>query len=729
MDFKHLNDLVMERAVEFCEEFLPGGDLIGDEWCCANLGGGAGMSCKFNTVTGLWGEYNPGGEKKGGDAISLATAVIGYRDNRQDEVKQYEGYRACKAFLGHNNHKFTIVEPPVASPPDGAPDNVWVYRDAKGNAAFGVRRWNATETADKRIQPFDPATGEPGYPRGTKTKRPLLNLPEILARPDDPVVLVGGEKCADAITRLGYLGTTNAGGESALRQTNLRPLEDRDVILWPDNDEAGEAWAEKTARALVAVGAATVRVVQVPDDVPDKWDAADAEADERIGLIAAAERSEPVARASKAESAMDVRTTTEPEPRDWIVEGALLKKKVSFLYGQGGVGKSLSVLDMAHKITTREKRGEMNVRCFWGYIPEEAQGPVVYITLEEDRDELKRRLWAIDPEGDCEHSDLFIVPALDQGLNPALVRAEGSAVAFTEFAKKGLAKILDDVEKRCGKKVILLILDPAGGFINGDENSNSIVQPLMLWAASFAAQRDMALLFVGHASKGAMSADKVEEVGSRGASAWTFNARASYGLWRPKQSERKRILAAYGIEQTGANKKRLVLGHSGKVNFEQAPASTTVFLQNPQSGVLRPITDEAQRDPTAETEDQKIDRMMLNAIRENAARGMPLNQSGANGVNNEENRIRLPKALQDCGQKKMIASVQRLIAEDRVVHVGSFGGAKRVLTNVLDVPDGPVVNNLASLEPHSNWKAEWYGDEEGNPAEPPPDASMPEGGL
>ena len=43
-------------------------------------------------------------------------------------------------------------------------------------------------------------------------RRVLYRLPELLARPDEPVYVVEGEKDADRLASMGLLATTNSGG-------------------------------------------------------------------------------------------------------------------------------------------------------------------------------------------------------------------------------------------------------------------------------------------------------------------------------------------------------------------------------------------------------------------------------------------------------------------------------------------------------------------------------------
>ena len=107
--------------------------------------------------------------------------------------------------------------------------------------------------------------------------RPLYRLRALASRPDAPVLLVEGEKAADAGQRqfLEHVVTTWPGGAQGLGSVDLRPLIGRDVTIWPDNDPTGRDAAEKLAALLLEIGAASVEIVRVPAYFPPKWDLAD----------------------------------------------------------------------------------------------------------------------------------------------------------------------------------------------------------------------------------------------------------------------------------------------------------------------------------------------------------------------------------------------------------------------------------------------------------------------
>jgi hypothetical protein len=90
------------------------------------------------------------------------------------------------------------------------------------------------------------------------------------------VIVVEGEKAADALLALGLpaVGTV-CGASTTPSDDALRPLVDRVVFLWPDNDEPGRRHMQRIAERLHALGCQDLRWVEW-DEAPESGDAADA---------------------------------------------------------------------------------------------------------------------------------------------------------------------------------------------------------------------------------------------------------------------------------------------------------------------------------------------------------------------------------------------------------------------------------------------------------------------
>lgn len=83
--------------------------------------------------------------------------------------------------------------------------------------------------------------------------RPLYGLDRL--GPKGQVVVVEGEKCADALWNFrGKPVVSWPGGVQGAKHCDWSPLAGRDVVIWPDADEPGLATATEIATILVALG-------------------------------------------------------------------------------------------------------------------------------------------------------------------------------------------------------------------------------------------------------------------------------------------------------------------------------------------------------------------------------------------------------------------------------------------------------------------------------------------
>ncbi|MEM7175139.1 MAG: AAA family ATPase [Chlamydiota bacterium] len=170
------------------------------------------------------------------------------------------------------------------------------YRDADGNLIYYSIRME-DKNGDKRVIPlsFGHREGEEnkpfwrmkGYDFGHE-KRSLYNLHQLKQHPNAPVVVVEGEKTADAapkvleqIGREDFVAVSWSGGARSVTKTDWSPLAGREkVLIWPDNDEAGKAAGKLVEKELFKVKIQKQDVYTVDSHVlhskfPKGWDLAD----------------------------------------------------------------------------------------------------------------------------------------------------------------------------------------------------------------------------------------------------------------------------------------------------------------------------------------------------------------------------------------------------------------------------------------------------------------------
>ena len=279
-------------------DLLPGGRVKGNEYICGSVSGGPGESCKTNLKTGVGQDFAT--DEKWGDPIALAAVVrnCSQRDAAQYLAEQYgvdldnstapakkrQTVRKATGKPVKDKTDFTPVMPIPDSAPDFPPQYRtgarWCYRDADGMELCYSFRLDRPD-GSKDFVPLCFGTNAAGFRQWKEAAppapRPLYGLDKLAAAaPDAPILLVEGEKTADAAQSVfpGHVCMTWMGGGNATGKADFSPLAGRAVSIWPDNDVAGI----KAAAELVGIlhGYQTeAKTVYPPDFLPEKWDLAD----------------------------------------------------------------------------------------------------------------------------------------------------------------------------------------------------------------------------------------------------------------------------------------------------------------------------------------------------------------------------------------------------------------------------------------------------------------------
>lgn len=283
LDFEGLAEFLLHKINQFLPSWLPGGKIVGREYVCGGIRGGPGDSFKVNTQTGRWAEF-ASDNVKGGDMISLFAAIHG--------IDQGE---SAKRLAGQFNFPLggaitsLPAEPvlPVPNPPIapvatpsmvhsvyGPASQYWCYRDEIGRPMFYVARYETKE--GKQFFPWT-WNGDRWLMKGFPAPRPLYGLELLAKNPGKAVMIVEGEKAADAARKLigsAYVVITWPNGAKASDRADWKPIYGRQVLLWPDADEAGKN-AMKHVYDLLRGYCEKIKILNV-DDEQDGWDAADA---------------------------------------------------------------------------------------------------------------------------------------------------------------------------------------------------------------------------------------------------------------------------------------------------------------------------------------------------------------------------------------------------------------------------------------------------------------------
>ena len=281
-----------------------------------------------------------------------------------------------------NGHDPSHMADPV-HPQLGKPSMVFRYYEAGGELIGAVCRFETSQ--GKTIRPAVAVRGVWNW-SGFAKPHPLYQLPSIFTHKDRPVLVVEGEKTADAARELisGFVVTTWPHGAKAVQDANWEPLRGRDVVLWPDADEPGLQAMRTVASRLDGV-AASIRTVRLPE-LPKGWDLADdiplrLDIDRLIADAPDADAERLAALGGINAAQLVVKHFAEPR---WAIPG-LVPEGLMFLAGRPKGGKSFMVLDWLLAVS----RGEMalgTIQC--------DSGPALYLALEDPERRVKGRMLA-----------------------------------------------------------------------------------------------------------------------------------------------------------------------------------------------------------------------------------------------------------------------------------------------------------------------------------------------
>jgi len=298
IDYDTINKMLLHDVDRYLREWLPGGKVQGNEYLAYNpkredktLG-----SFTINRKHGRWMDGATG--DKGSDLISLYAYL--------NDVKQNQAARALFgeppiAVNGRTktvpaaDNEYTICLPvPEDAPPEFKvikfdngkyykPSMVHTYTDANGVVLRFIYRFDAGNGLTKKeFRPLTCWRDKSGKLvwriKDIPDKRPLYGLEALAQRKNDPVLVVSGEKCVDAVKDKipGYVVITWSGGDNGAAKTDFSPLKDRAITWWPDNDYNSSCKNVMLGLAKKYGG----RVLNFDTrKYPDHWDCADAVAD------------------------------------------------------------------------------------------------------------------------------------------------------------------------------------------------------------------------------------------------------------------------------------------------------------------------------------------------------------------------------------------------------------------------------------------------------------------
>lgn len=313
IDFKRIAHAALGQSLILLSRWLPGGKVDGREYKSLNPTRSDSKVGSFavNVDSGKWGDFASG--DAGLDLISLYAYLHG--------LSQLDAAKEVAAQMGMDVDKQVQQAPqedavkkksewipvlqvpedagpyPVAHVVRGRPEMHWEYFDADGRLLGVVYRF-VTSDGGKEVLPcvyaHNSKSGKCDWRwMAFPETRPLYGLYELAQHPNKPVLLVEGEKCADAAQAMlngEFVCVSWPGGSKAVGKIDWSPLFGRLIHAWADcdnqRDKQGEVLPEHKQPGMAAmlkireiIGDKSIfHLVDIPPPggKPDGWDVADA---------------------------------------------------------------------------------------------------------------------------------------------------------------------------------------------------------------------------------------------------------------------------------------------------------------------------------------------------------------------------------------------------------------------------------------------------------------------
>lgn len=221
------------------------------------------------------------------------------------------------------------------------------YVDEVGEVIFQVVRYEPKDFRQRRPAP------QGGWSWSIKGVRQIpYRLPDLLEAiaTEKTVFVVEGEKDVDRLWALGIPATCNAGGAGKWSPALDDHLRGADVVILPDNDDAGRNHKDLVAARLKDV-AGRVRVLELPGlpskGDPSDWLAAGGDAAQLYNLVETRARVWTAAAPKSRFGAIQWTELDSVEMRqEWLIEDLMFCGDVGMTYGASGSGKSFLMVHM-----------------------------------------------------------------------------------------------------------------------------------------------------------------------------------------------------------------------------------------------------------------------------------------------------------------------------------------------------------------------------------------------
>jgi putative DNA primase/helicase len=327
LDIEAIRGLILNRLEDALFYLFPNGHIRNNCFHIGSTKGEAGKSLIIQLGGDKQGNWFDFATNQGGDIFSLWEETQGYQKSDFNklltEINEWLGNIATP--------KQNIIRPRNFTDNLGKPTAKWDYFDKNNKLIACVYRYDTEDGKEFRVWDVKNRKAKSPDPR------PLYNIPGIISA--KKVILVEGEKSADALIAYGLTASTAMFGANApINKTDWSPLIGKEVIIWPDNDEAGKEYGEKVAKHLLNV-ASFVSILNPSQDKAAKWDAADAVL-ENFDIRQFLETARSANSTLPSYSIADFVNDDSPMPDDIIMPRLLTPGGMLLIGGAPKVGKS-----------------------------------------------------------------------------------------------------------------------------------------------------------------------------------------------------------------------------------------------------------------------------------------------------------------------------------------------------------------------------------------------------
>ena len=431
-----------------------------------------------------------------------------------------------------NGYRHTLVEDCAcgavhlrASGPVGEPSSIarssvkfrWTYVDPEGNPRFRVCRTGDQRNGGKSyfLERYDRKAQQWLAGLGDEPWR-LYREDKIVDSPLDEVIHIAeGERCAGALSKEGFVATTNPSGAGKWREEYSEQLRGHPVVIYVDNDIPGHRHAEQVANSLSGK-VPEIKVVKF-DGTPPGYDIADWLHDshgksdilKRIAETPVWSPSTSVEASSGPGIPIIKASDVAVKTVEWLVEGLIPRAMITVVMGQPNEGKTTVLLDIAARLSTGVA------------LPTEDVGPLTgtLFVSGEDSNEVTLR-----PRLERQQADLQRIAFPDL--------RDGGVLTVSRFYELEQAVIENDIG--------LIVIDPLFSFLESSAIDNVKIRAAMAVLKGIAERTGAAVVLITHPNKNAAAGHVLHR--SSGALDTVAQARSVIIVGREDDDPDKRIV-------------------------------------------------------------------------------------------------------------------------------------------------------------------------------------------